>query len=194
MILGLVIDGNRNPTMGDVDDRIERMGSIARAFAGVRVEEGAVGQIPKVNGFHQTKKVAYGMGFDGREVSLIVMDYHNPNHYVWFYADLKGGQLRSTNCPPMFSDERVARIRNAIMKSKVQCAAEARSKELQRARAERSEELQRLRAMQSDIEHLRMELDRHHRAQADQRAQDWCVMSNAAVLMATLYMAAAYLM
>jgi hypothetical protein len=190
-MLGLVIDGNSSPTARDVDDWIERKGSIKQAFDGVRAKEGAQTLIPYANGYFFTKKVVFKFFSD---TILLVMDRHS-YQCVRFSANLEQHGLNWYPTPfrPMntaytggiFGNWRETSIRDLLIWKAVQTVNEIEK--------EQSDSV-RVRAMQSDIERLRTELDRSQRAQADQRAQDWCVMSNAALLMVTLYMAAAYLM
>ena len=92
---GLVIEGNRHPTERDVDDLIERKGSIEEAFDGAWAEEGAGGQIVQWNGqVCVTEKVAYGVFGQGRYLWLIVVDRRVPDHCVGFRADASGGVFR----------------------------------------------------------------------------------------------------
>jgi hypothetical protein len=92
-MLGLVIDGNRQPTIKDVDDWIERKGSIEQAFDGVLAEEGAGSQLLRINAlFYFTKKVAFRLWRDKHYAWLVVVDRYNPSHSVCFRAD--SDQLR----------------------------------------------------------------------------------------------------
>jgi hypothetical protein len=248
----LVIDGNSSPTARDVDDWIERKGSIKQAFdGGVRAEAGARTLIPNVNRLETwtpptivvssmyertyvqryffTKKVVFTIvkiysnskGDEYYEM-LIVMDRHTSG-YELFSAHKSYGKsewLPFRYCDRQkttydVSDRGVNWIRKAVSSfdeieyvvsvssgierlwtemDRSKQRGQAMQSDIEHLRAEMDRSLQRDQAMQSDIERLRTELDRSQRAQADQRAQDWCVMSNAAVLMVTLSMAAAYLM
>jgi hypothetical protein len=120
-MLGLVIDGNRQPTIADVDDWIERKGSIEQAFDGVLAEEGAGRELLNINAlFYFTKKVAFRLWRDKHYAWLIVVDRYKPSHSVCFRAD--SDQLRfsihecrdeSGNEDAVY-DERVMLIRRAI--------------------------------------------------------------------------------
>jgi hypothetical protein len=116
-MLGLVIDGNFSPTARDVDDWIERKGSIEQAFDGVRGEEGADARMHKVNGMCITQKVAFGIWSAGNHSWLVVVDRHNPSHSAGFFSNsdrmlfLLHGRRDSVYC------EHVNIIRRAIENS-----------------------------------------------------------------------------
>ena len=120
---GLVIEGNRHPTMCDVDDLIERKGSIEEAFDGAWAEEGAGGRITQINGdVRVTEKVAYGVFGQGRYLWLIVVDRRVPDHCVGFRADASGGVFRRNKFRDQWFVEHASLVERALedaMKSKV---------------------------------------------------------------------------
>jgi hypothetical protein len=112
---GLVIEGNRHPTVRDVDDLIERKGSIEEAFDGAWAEEGAGGQITQINGqVRVTEKVAYGVFGQGKYLWLIVVDRRVPDHCVGFRADASGGVFRRNKFRDQWFVEHASLVERAL--------------------------------------------------------------------------------
>jgi hypothetical protein len=102
-MLGLVIDGNRQPTMDDVDNWVERKGSIEQAFDGVLAAEGAgdelmVFKYSNAPFFYITKNVVFRLWTEGCYAWLVVVDRRIRDHSVCFRADPDRLQFRIHDC------------------------------------------------------------------------------------------------
>ena len=98
-MLGLVIDGNRQPTMDDVDNWVERKGTVEEAFDGVLAAEGAgdelmVFKYSNAPSFYITKNVVFRLWTEGRYAWLVVVDRRIRDHSVCFRADPDRLQFR----------------------------------------------------------------------------------------------------
>jgi hypothetical protein len=124
-MLGLVLNGNHNPSMKQVDDWVERKGSIATAFNGVWATElaGRSSLDPSWEGFCFTKRVGFGFFNDGDYVWLIVTDRQHLDS-AGFRAERKRMEFRLYDIHDHIYADRLRKIR-VISQSKTDFPAPA---------------------------------------------------------------------